>query len=112
MKARVKFTQRVDPKLMQEMREVMVAEANQLIRKESSDVMYRATNMVLLAMAMEGLSPKTAERVRRRLEDTVAPMWQRYIQPDDVTGKGDGDWAIMHKLEERGYPYYQPKTEM
>ena len=112
LKARVTVDQRVDPKLWAEMREKLVEEANELIRRESTDVMYRATNMMLLAMAMEGLSPKTGERVRKRLEETVVPMWNRYIKPDEITGKGDGDWAITHQLEERGYPFYQPVTEM
>ena len=112
MKARVTVAQRIDPKLMQEMRNLMVEEANQLIRKESSDVMFRATNMCLLAMARVGLSPKTAKRVVVELEEYVAPMWNRYIQPDKVTGKGDGDWAIISKLKEQAYPYYQPETEM
>lgn len=112
MKARIPPKGRVDPKIWSLAQESAIQKAIEICRDESEDVLMRASNMWMLAMALDGLSPRTAERIKKRLEETVIPMWQRYIKPDDVTGKGDGDWAIMHKLEERGYPYYQPKTEM
>ena len=112
LKARISPKDRVDPKIW------ALAEANgiekgiEICRRESEDAMMRAANMWMYSMSIEGLSPRTAERIKKRLEETVIPMWMRYIKPDDITGKGDGDWAIINELQKRGYPYYQPKTEM
>lgn len=112
MKAWIAPKNRVHPKIW------AMAEAHGLekgiehCRKQSEDTLMRASNLWMYAMAIEDVEPEVAERTKKRLEETVIPMWMRYIKPDDITGKGDGDWAIINELQKRGYPYYQPETEM
>ena len=68
----------------------------------------RVSKELMDIAAAEGLSPKTGARVKKRLEETVIPMWENYIQPDDA-GRRDGDWAIRHKLDDLGWPSYEPE---
>lgn len=108
MKAHIPPKSRVSKELMDIAAAEGLKRAHEIIQRESSDAMARAANLLFMAMAMEGLSHKTGARVKKRLEETVIPMWENYIQPDDA-GRRDGDWAIRHKLEELGWPSYEPE---
>ena len=112
MKAWIAPKDMVHPKIWNAARANALNEAIDHCRKQSEDTLMRASNLWMYAMAIEDVEPEVAERIKKRLEETVIPMWMRYIKPDDITGKGDGDWAIINELQKRGYPYYQPKTEM
>ncbi len=107
MKAHIPPRSRVSKELLNIAAAEGLKRAHEIIDRESGDAMARAYNLCSLAMAMVGLSPRTGKRVKKRLEETVIPLWERYIQPDDG-GKRDGDWAIRHMLEERGWPCYEP----
>lgn len=107
MKAHIPPQNRVSKELLDIAAAEGLKRAREVINRESSDAMARAANLVFWAMALEKLSPKTGARVKKRLEDTVIPLWEQYIQPDDA-GRRDGDWAIKHKLEELGWPFYEP----
>ena len=109
MKAHIPPKSRVSKALLDIAAAEGLKRAREIIDRESSDAMARAANLVFWSMALEGLSPKTGARVKKRLEETVIPMWENYIQPDDA-GRRDGDWAIQHLLEERGYPSYKPEN--
>ena len=108
MKAHIPPRSRVSRKLLDIAAAEGLKRAREIIDRESGDAMSRAYNLCSLAMAMEGLSPRTGRRVKKRLEETVIPLWERYIQPDDA-GRRDGDWAIRHKLDELGWPSYEPE---
>ncbi len=94
------------PELTRALHEEAEKQCNDIIQQQSEDIMRRCMNLLMMACANIGLSPKTGQRIKADLDKNILPAWAYYA------ATGDGDDAIQSHLERMDWPCYETKRRM